>query len=165
MRTKNIAEFRLRARAHARLDHVVQGTYGKASVNGDAEFKGCLIGCLSTPHRKRSLIRYLREHIGAKSGVTGFFDDDAQVKSIEREFGIPRGIQRIAENIFEAFPFHGEAINFLPEFADAIPEGVVFTHPQIKAFQGRVSDLSWIDAHEPFLDWLRSRTPKAAVAA
>jgi hypothetical protein len=129
---KNKKELVLRAQGHARHDRVAQGTYGNGKVNGHADYRGCAIGCLSTPHRKADLRAWLMEHL---SKATYAYVDAAGNKEVgiqdihmlnvlERDFGIGWEVARVAEAIFEALPTHGAAIEFIPAFAKALPEGV-----------------------------------------
>lgn len=130
MRIKNTRELVLRAQAHARQDHVKQGTYGKARTNGKIEFQGCAISCLATPHRKRDLRQFILNGVAEfRSGIRwrdGYqrFQGEKLVKLLGREFGITPQLAHAAETVFEGMQTHGDAINFIPEFAKALPEGV-----------------------------------------
>lgn len=135
MRIKNKRELVLRALGHARLDHIAQGTYGSASCNGEVEFKGCAIGCLATPHRKgelRSFIRRLGELICGEYELEEAGTD--QIPRLKREFGICPELARVAEAFFESQPTHGAAIEFIPEFAKALPEGANITPRKVRKF-------------------------------
>lgn len=122
-----------RAEWHAEQDHIYQGTYGAGKVNGETEFKGCAIGCLATPHGDEELAeflrRYLREDLTASPSIWGEgmtflgLDSIEQTYEIEEQFGICTELLRVVEDIFEGLPTHGDAINFLPAFARALPEG------------------------------------------
>lgn len=164
---KNTRELVLRARGHARQDHIQQGTYGDASCNGHLEFKGCAIGCLATPHRQSELRAFIKR-FGWKDDDTGdwFLNEDndsaKQVKRLKREFGICEPLARLAEGIFEGARTHGAAINVIPEFAAALPEGVNITPRMVYAANIRITGTSSmtdrrnIYSHkDEFLDWLR----------
>lgn len=129
MRLKNMKELVLRARAHARADRIQQETYGLGTVNGKAEFKGCWIGCLSTPHRKRDLFPYLRaaRERGVEKATAAAFpipegdlisyglDNDEQRRLIREEFGINNGLLTVAESLFESLS-EDAARSFLVDF-------------------------------------------------
>lgn len=117
MKIKNKKELVLRARGHARTDHITQGTYGHAEANGHVEYRGCAIGCLSTPHRQKDLRRFVLDGVD-------FDDDSGMVRTLAEEFGICPALARAAEAIFEGLDTHGQAIEFIPAFARALPEGV-----------------------------------------
>jgi len=132
MKIKNTKELVLRARGHAKLDHIAQGTYGDGTVNGDVEFKGCAIACLATPHRKKDMrawfIKWLGENYEPGYSNEVEFDDHADlIPALEREFGITQGLARAAEALFESQSTHGAAINFIPAFAEALNEGADIT--------------------------------------
>lgn len=184
MKLKNTRELVLRARAHARHDHVQQGTYGRGSVNGDVRFKGCAIGCLATPHRKSELRSFLRSLFGGpqlyyKDFSSQGLNSDGMVGKLRREFGINWALARAAESFFEAQPTHGAAINFIPAFAAALNEGANITPGAVRrfwykhriGFNDSLRDVYVYDyeASGPtseqvkvltpiFLDWLRSQT-------
>lgn len=119
---KNKRELVNRLRWHARQDHVAQGTYGDATVNGHAEFRGCFIGCAATPHTQRGLDKWVRSVL---SEWGGYMDDaESMLDRVETEFGITAGLLRVCEVLFENLPLHGAAIEFLPAFGESLPEGV-----------------------------------------
>jgi hypothetical protein len=132
MKIKNTKELKLRANGHARSDHILQGTYGDASANGHVKYEGCAVACLSTPHRKRSLRAFIKEH----TGTWGGYDRDVadMRKDLAKEFGINRYLVIAAEGYFEAQETHGAAIEFVKNFAHALPEGANITPGQVKAF-------------------------------
>lgn len=147
MRIKNTGELVLRAQGHARSDHIEQGTYGQLKANGFAEFRGCAIGCLATPHRKRDLKALYRALMGGNrrsrhaSGayITTMddlrqieFSSDGLIRGLKREFGICSELARCAEAIFEAQELHGEAISFIPAFARALREGADITPRKLR---------------------------------
>lgn len=138
MRIKNTRELRLRANAHARLDHVKQRTYGQAKVNGQAEYKGCAVGCLSTPHRKPDLIAFLRSKVHGALSFGGWvaFDGSGnpQRDALARDFGICAALAVVAEGFFEAQPKHGAAIEFIRDFAHALPEGADVRPDDVRAW-------------------------------
>lgn len=129
MKIKNTKELQLRADSHARNDHILQGTYGKGNVNGHIEFKGCAVGCLSTPHRKKELRDFLRKHLNRRPayayGPEQFLDitEGTQREMLAKEFGITEDLAVLAEGIFEVQETHGAAINFVRDFAKALVEG------------------------------------------
>lgn len=139
MKVRNTRELVQRARGHARADHVKQGTYGRGAVNGHVVYKGCAIGCLSTPHRKPELRKFLRAVFGGPKGTPNslnhveYFgrDEFAMLKDLGAEFGIDPTLARCAEAIFERLPTHGEAIDFIPAFASALNEGASFTQRKL----------------------------------
>jgi hypothetical protein len=202
MKIKNKGLLVRRAEWHAKNDHVKQGTYGDSSCNGKVEFEGCAIGCLATPHTERGLRAFIRK-LGEKEvksdykfdpslgystwqrEETGSFvlyeEDDDQLPRIAREFGINRALARAAEGLFESFNKNGEAINFIPAFARALPEGVnvrpdavkrawkritgleleletsnAFSGPYSNRYYGRKSSVPATEAARQFLAWLRS---------
>lgn len=175
MKIKNTKELRLRANAHAKYDRTKQGTYGDASVNGHAEFKGCAIGCLSTPHRKSELRGFLRNIFGGATDgwdsleyAKNSLDDEDQVELLSEEFGICPALARSAESLFEGCATHGEAIEFIPAFAKALPEGAEISRSSLMTFWDEYEDkefLGWEDGYSirdpkikgEFLDWLKSR--------
>lgn len=139
---KNGRELVLRAQSHARHDHIKQGTYGDGSVNGHVEFKGCAVGCLSTPHRKRDLRNFLRSFTGGVPGNVSLDDRNAQVEGLRREFGITEALADLLEAIFEGIETHGAAIEFIPAAAKAIAacEGKNITDRQVAKFR-KANDL------------------------
>lgn len=196
MRTKNTKELKLRAASHVKYDHIKQGTYGQGKVNGYAEFKGCAIGCLSTPHRKAELRSFLRQHLETREEALRQFegrslpknyeftlklDDEYQRKRLGEEFGLTRLLVIAAEALFEAQRYHGDAINFVRNFAYAIPEGVEITDREVWAFlkddlcivkgNYRPKELEFdeISLYEEvahlFLTWIEEKGPKEAVEA
>lgn len=126
MKIKNTRELRLRARGHARADHITQGTYGNSHTNGKPEFEGCAIGCLATPHRQSDLRSFIK-----RLGSFDISDEvwrlnenaEPQLNRLRREFGISRQLARMAEALFEGFSLHSDAIDFIPAFASALNEG------------------------------------------
>jgi hypothetical protein len=130
MQIRNADELVRRANYHARFDHIVQGTYGRAKTNGDVQFQGCWIGCLATPHRKGELKDHI-EKVGLDSfdlggNLKGWHyvdeDDDVLTERLYEEFGITEALARHAEIIFENLDYHGEAIEFVPGLAKVLAE-------------------------------------------
>lgn len=174
MKIHNTHELRLRARSHAKNDHILQGTYGEGKANGEVEFKGCAIGCLSTPHRKPELRRFIRKYLHAGGWLE--VDDRDQRAMLAKEFGICLSLARLAEGFFEAQPYHGQAINFVRDFAEALPEAANIRPVDCRRFarQFGVAESRWkrhgdirfeeIEAAiiqpeeqtEEFLSWLRA---------
>ena len=172
MKIKNTRELVLRAQGHARADHIKQGTYGQGAVNGHAEYQGCAIGCLSTPHRKGDLRAWLRDNLwGPAASLTYVYQgSDAMTKQLADEFGISPQLARAAESLFEGFYTHGDAINFIPEFAKSLNEGADIQVPDLRkawrAVGGRRISRSSADlrssvkaeeAAPKFLAWLREQ--------
>ena|ERR1700690_1419548 len=175
MKIKNTKELRLRANDHAKHDRIKQGTYGDGNVNGHAEFKGCAIGCLSTPHRKAELREFLRGIFGGASEgwqqleyAENDLDDFGQMKLLSKEFGICPELARSAEALFEGCDTHGAAIEFVPAFAKALPEGADIRPNAVVAFWKQQDEggrcayeegcaVSDPTIKEQFLDWLKSR--------
>lgn len=165
---KNGRELVLRADSHAKFDRIKQGTYGNASVNGHATFKGCAIGCLSTPHRKRDLFAFLRKRRDEGEDLRDF-DREPQVAALNREFGICEALTDLSEAIFEDFNKHGAAIEFIPRYARAVAacEGKRITDRQVREFRNRTTSsstgavLSFIDdpeeASKELFAWLAKR--------
>lgn len=185
MKIKNTRELVLRAQAHARADHIKQGTYGNGFVNGHEEYVGCAIGCLSTPHRKRDLRSFLKQWITTdRDGVLDFRRrPQDMVQQLADEFGICPELSRVAESVFENLEHHGAAINFIPDFAQALVEGSSVTpaalrqwantmparnvwakrpiiiHAQasnVGVFQGESTG----EVRDSLLEWLRGRKPR-----
>lgn len=162
MKIKNTPEIRLRADAHAKADHVKQGTYGRGKVNGLAGYRGCAVGCLSTPHRRRDLLKFLREQatkvVDFKKGKWFDFEGygNQQRRLLAEEFGICNELAVIAEGCFESQVTNAEAIDFVRDFAHALPEGVDVRDRNCAAFlrsQGLRRVRSYnniIDAVAPF---------------
>lgn len=120
---RNTKTLRERAEWHAAKDHVMQGTYGRGDVNGKAEFKGCVIGCLATPHGD-ALVEYLRDNLSIGEGIRLMSRGDYSLTSdIYEQFGIEPELMRLAEDVFEGLSTHGAAINFVRDFVRALPEG------------------------------------------
>lgn len=160
MKVHDTHELHLRATAHAKEDHLKQGTYGDVTKNGKLNYVGCAIGCLSTPHRKAELIRFLTKHttvnewkLAGKTQYDVSFDLDSndQREMLTEEFGICRALAVTAEGFFEAQPTHGAAIEFFKRFALALNEGANFTHAQvIKKVSTLIGkDVSTITAKQP----------------
>lgn len=136
MKIKNVALFRRRARAHAKAGHVAQGTYGSGKVNGHAEYKGCFVSCLATPHQKRALTKYIKDKLKRSknsyrehpdSPAAGLFylgtGGPTHKRIITKEFGLCPELLTVIEGFFEAQRTHGAAINFVPAVAAALNEG------------------------------------------
>lgn len=139
MRTKNTHELRLRANAHARAGHVDKGTYGKAKINGHADYRGCAIACLAAPHRKRDLRRWLKALTNPfpdYPGWTMLESEQGQLHrdSLQKEFGLCGALISVVEGVFEAQPTHAEAIDFVRDFAHAVPEGVRISPREVRRF-------------------------------
>lgn len=130
-------ELRLRARSHAKYDHIKQGTYGDARTNGKTEFQGCAVGCLSTPHRKKEMRDHIIEHgtpreeDGEQFFEASFYGNE-QREWIEEEFGICNTMMLAGEAFFEAQPTHGAAIEFVKNFALSFNEGADFTEEMVQ---------------------------------
>lgn len=192
MKIKNTKELRLRANSHTKLDHIKQGTYGLVKLNGHPEYRGCAIGCLSTPHRKRDFLRFVKATIDTlrAEGVSirkgrwqGFADGYKQRDALAKEFGITENLAIVAEACFEGQVKHGAAIEFIRDFAFALPEGADIQDRHVVAFLERRGvtvgwNLNYYDIKQhmmrstggipqftmDFLDWLRSRAPKQPVS-
>lgn len=143
MKIKNTTELVRRARWHARQDHVRQGTYGEIETNGKIDFEGCAIGCLATPHRQKDLWAAFRTHGGMLTEVS------FQLETLEDDFGICNELARCAEAIFENFPYHGEAIEFIPRFAEALNEGAEIDEAMLRdIWPGIVEPDEGTEAHK-----------------
>lgn len=134
----NTAELRERAHDHAANDRILQGTYGKAKTNGEVQFWGCAIACLATPHREPELFEWVRERITAYGSLID--GAERQLDRLEDQFGIVPELGRVIECIFESLEFHGEAIEFLPKVADAMPEGADIDANDVR---------NWWEVHTP----------------
>lgn len=141
MKIKNTKELVLRAKGHARLDHVRQAEYGTGAINGEVEFYGCAIGCLATPHRKQEaksfLKRFVRHYIKGEVNEFSLNPDDL-TKQLSKEFGICEALARSAESCFESCDTHEEAIDFIPAFAAALNEGADITPAKLRAAWERI---------------------------
>lgn len=146
MKIKNTHELRLRANSHARHDHVAQGTYGEASLNGHVVYKGCAIACLSTPHRQADLRSFLADWWDQACDRLNV-DDGWMREQLAREFGITERLVLVAEGLFEAQPTHGAAINFVRDFAHALPEGADIKPATVSGWVERTLDIEgeWFD--------------------
>jgi hypothetical protein len=134
----NGRELIARAEGHAKFDRISQGTYGKPDSNGsDVEYKGCAMFCLSTP------ATIADENIGIWNRIwnmldrTGEFEREDEIERIREEFGICDGLLDLTEAIFEGLPFHGGAIEFIPEVARKIAqcEGLEITDWEIQRWR------------------------------
>lgn len=147
MKIKNTALFRRRAHAHAAAGHVAQGTYGSGKVNGHAEYKGCFVACLATPHQKRALTKYIKDKLAltkypskedAVSPGAGLFwlntEGPEHKHAITDEFGLCAELLTVIEGFFEAQRTHGAAINFVPAVADALNEGADIKPNDVQRF-------------------------------
>jgi hypothetical protein len=170
MKIKNTRELKLRARAHAKFDHVQQGTYGRGRVNGVAVFKGCMVGCLSTPHRQADLRRFLKrwlEFPGAPGVSCIGREPENQHRAMAREFGISLSLTALAEGLFEAQLTHGEAIDFVCDFACSLPAGADIGPRQVRRFTDHHSlpqiiiedeEGNWLGVREAFKGRQRPRS-------
>jgi hypothetical protein len=141
MKTKNIALFRRRANAHALAGHIAQGTYGEGRSNGITEYKGCFVGCLTTPHTKRSLRSFVKAKLKKYQNA-----DSSQVfmglneggsllhQQLSSEFGLCKPLIVLIEAFFEAQRTHKQAINFIPDVAAALNEGADIRPAAVQAF-------------------------------
>lgn len=147
MKIKNVALFRRRARAHAKAGHVTQGTYGSGKVNGHAEYKGCFVSCLATPHQKGALTKYIKDKLKAAKNpyqedphtpLGGLFylntNGPAHKRIITKEFGLCPELLTVIEGFFEAQRTHGAAINFVPAVAAALNEGADIKPSAVQRF-------------------------------
>lgn len=151
MKIKNTRELILRARHHARHDHVRQGTYGEAHTNGTVrEYQGCAVGCLATPHRKRDLLSFIKSRFRKSMFDHGTWHSpgpETLNRWIGEEFGIPKELMSWAEAEFEARLYHSEAIEFIPAFAEAVAtrEGERLDGWRVSVAESRGEDiLSWL---------------------
>lgn len=180
MRLKNLATLRERAAWHTAQDHVRQQTYGNGQTNGHTEFHACAIGCLAHPHTLPELSEMMRDRgfeYEDNRGVLVFSYaadySEGLIDDIEDEFGVCAGLLRIAEAIFEHLPFHGGAIEWVAEFANALPEGADIDDLDAQMFwedRGNEMDTSydafcavWAfdpdveDTRDAFVEWLKAR--------
>lgn len=91
MKSKNIKQMKVTVQQHLEADAVMQGEYWQRDNNAVGG-RGCFIGCLA---------------------------HDADTRVLERQYGIPRVLSRIAEAIFERLPIH-EAKQFFRDIPEAI---------------------------------------------
>lgn len=190
MLTKNTKELKLRGAAHARADHIKQGTYGRGWTNGKTVFEGCAVGCLSTPHRQAALVKFLKEHLSSfafdpeenPDGDTWelHLSDNRQREMLEEEFGLNSELIKLTEALFEAQPTHGAAINFVRDFSAAVPEGVNIEDEDCERFAESFKLSLWREWNEveeditdsgnvegittSYLDWLRNFAAQPAPA-
>ncbi len=92
MLTQNIEQMKAEISAHIASDAVVQGDYWKADTGNEVGGTGCFIGCLS---------------------------HSSEAEVLEKRFGLPLPLVRIAEGIFEGLP-KNEAKMFFAEIPEAI---------------------------------------------
>lgn len=154
MKIKNKDLFVERATEHKKLDRFLATCY--VTEDGPEKgFEGCFIGCMSLPSgisAARRRIRALNKdnQDWLKTQESGDFKDDywfweapdlAMVEQIEKEFGICRGLQRVAEFLLMGLPADSPARlgGFVLSFAKAVPEGVDVTDERV-------------------IEWLESRT-------
>jgi hypothetical protein len=168
MKIKNTRELVLRAQWHARHDHVKQGTYGDVSMNGEVEYQGCAIGCLSTPHTKKGMRAYFdkfssRWYRSGGGRTVVLPESDVMVRDLGKEFGICPALARAAEECFEGAETHGAAISFIPAFAKALNEGARISDRQVERWTERHWDEHIIGAEgtRKFLEWLSGLGPKS----
>lgn len=178
MKIKNTRELVLRAQGHARADHIKQGTYGSSRTNGKTEFTGCAITCLAAPSRLADLRAWIKA-VPREGFSMEDHDEHALIRQLGEEFGICESLARLVEIIFESLDFHGEAINFIPQFAKALVEGSSFTdyavwnwaekHGVEPAHRGMweiETDsyydpvISITDLRDQFLAWVSARRPR-----
>lgn len=171
MKIKNTKLLRQRADWHHENDHIKQGTYGEGSVNGKPCFEGCAIGCLSTPHTFKALDTWARSYLpeNYESGkVVELGPEPAEMRDIlGDEFGICNRLTRLAEDIFERLPYHGDAINFVRDFAHALKEGSTITDHDVIRFESTIDydRYSYEESAESFLNWLKAAgAPESVVA-
>jgi hypothetical protein len=136
---RNTKELVTRSKSHAKKDHIVQGTYGDISKNGHYEFKGCAIACLANPATQKGLKQFFKKWFDASEwSVDGEnevdLESDRMIDELKKEFGIVPELARCAEAVFEGLNTHGEAIEFIPKFAAALPEGANITPKQVEKF-------------------------------
>lgn len=157
MEIKNTKELRLRARSHAKYDHIKQGTYGSGHTNGKTEYKGCAVGCLSVPHRQADLKAFIREHGALNQEEDAYvvnFHGFEQREWIEAEFGICEALMIVGEGFFEAQPTHGGAIEFVKNFALAFNEGADFTPTMAHEWCEEHMEGRWATDWEDVKDWI-----------
>jgi hypothetical protein len=118
----------------------MQGTYGNVYLNGKAEFQGCAVGCLSTPHTQNRMYAFLKEHL-SYGGNSGGLDHEGlgQRESLTEDFGLNPTLIAVVEALFECQPTHGAAIEFVPQFANALHEGAEINDDAV---------LEWLDHRE-----------------
>lgn len=146
---RNIHELQLRANWHAKQGHVMQGTYGDVSLNGHLDFRGCAVGCLSTPHRMSRLKTFLQKFMDSGGGLK--HEGQGQRESLEKEFGLNYVMIACVEGLFEGQPTHGAAISFVRDFAHALREGAEITTQDIYTWQARalgIREDGWNEIHE-----------------
>jgi hypothetical protein len=143
MKIKNTKVLRARARWHHKQDHIAQGFYGECWTNGEQGAKVCAIGCLATPHTRKGLRAWVRS-IGEQPYVEGEWrsseEGQDQVKRLAKEFGIHPMLARASEAVFEYILDEREAIDFVRDFALALPEGVDIGAAQLKPAWAEITD-------------------------
>ncbi len=170
MKIKNTKLLRKRADWHHANDHIKQGTYGEGSVNGKPYFEGCAIGCLSTPHTFKALNAWARSYLPEdyESGqMVELGPEPGEMRGIlGEEFGICNALTHLAEDIFEGLGYHGDAINFVRDFAHALKEGSTITDRDVGQFKDAViyHSCSLKEDVNLLLDWLKAGAPKPVLA-
>lgn len=102
---------------HRAQDEFIQGDYqvDYASSDETATYKGCAIGC--------TLPYISREERARRSCTEGRPEDFDWHQEIEKEYGIPKLVARLIDNIFEAQEGFEEAGDFAVAVIEAIPVG------------------------------------------
>jgi hypothetical protein len=161
---KNTDELVKRARNHLEADRFLQGEYVKATMNGDAEFQGCAIGCLVMDVDLKAL-KDLRPVVikgeNVESPTLGWavperMDEDehgewviqfggtTMIYTLEEQFGIASNLMTWAEAAFEDGTCdHHAAGEWVVSFAEALVplEGVEITDDEATIARWRAGRL------------------------
>lgn len=95
--------------------------YNRPGMNGEktdwkfGDWAGCAIGCLASEVLSQE--EYRAKH---EDGSLWMLDQDSAMDVLDTEFGVPRPLSRMAENIFEYLPKE-DAVNWPEQFARALP--------------------------------------------
>lgn len=190
MRIRRKAQLVERAEIHRDADRFTASFY-VGEVDG-AEFKGCEIGCLATPHQEAARLRFFdRFRDRTRRWREVEIPTAVMVRRIERDFGVCEGLQRVAEQLLFSYDEGPQRLGgFVVRFVKALPEGVDVDNERVVAWcesRGGAWDAS-VDAQdlsgmrfgaecigpdgtveaEAFLSWLRRGAPRPrrkAVAA
>lgn len=118
-----------RATEHKVLDRFISQYYLQED-GPEGVFEGCLIGCLAIPSNVSAAKRRVIELNGQDEFYGWEIEDESLlIIQLEKEFGICRGLQRIAEALLMTLPkdSRGRLGGFALSFAKALPLKVDIT--------------------------------------
>lgn len=124
-----------RATEHKVLDRFISQFYLRED-GPDAVFEGCLIGCLAIPSAVPAAKRRVCELTGAPEFTDWEIDADLLIAQLEKEFGICKGLQRVAEALLMTLPeeCRERLGGFALSFAKALPLNVDITDELVLAW-------------------------------